>query len=301
MEVRKPIIIVGTGRCGSTLLFRLLAMHPNVGWLSTFNEVFPTQLWLSRFSGLYRHRALGHSLRHQSFFPKPFEAYRFWEHYLPGFSRRDSPLTAADVPTEAIRPVRQSVSRILDHMGRKRFLIKVTGWARIAYFDRIFPDARFIWLQREPRAVISSWIRADWLDVTSSPDSDGWQWGEIPPAYHQIWQELGGDDILSAALKVQLDLDNIRENMALFPDRCHTITFNDLVEQPLDVMSEVCRFSELSWSKEYQNVIANHKFYNPNNKWRRYLSEEDGERILEFFRRANAVAAPMRQKVEVGA
>jgi len=49
MEVRRPIIIVGTGRCGSTLLFRLLAMHPNVGWLSTFNEVFPTQLWLSRF------------------------------------------------------------------------------------------------------------------------------------------------------------------------------------------------------------------------------------------------------------
>ena len=230
MEVRRPIIIVGTGRCGSTLLFRLLAMHPNVGWLSTFNEVFPTQLWLSRFSRLYRYRSLGHALRHQSFFPKPFEAYRFWEHYLPGFSRRERPLTAADVPAEAIVPVRKTISRVLDHMGRKRFLIKVTGWSRIAYFDRIFPDALFIWLQREPRAVISSWIRADWLDVTSAPGSDQWQWGDIPPPYRRIWQELGGGDILNAALKVQLDLDDIRENMALFPERCHTINFSDLVE-----------------------------------------------------------------------
>ena len=41
----------------------------------------------------------------------------------------------------------------------------------MAYFDRIYPDARFVFLQRDPRSVVSSWIKAGWLDVTSAPDT----------------------------------------------------------------------------------------------------------------------------------
>ena len=33
-KLTKPIIIVGTGRCGSTVFHRLLAKHPGVMWLS---------------------------------------------------------------------------------------------------------------------------------------------------------------------------------------------------------------------------------------------------------------------------
>jgi Sulfotransferase family len=90
----QPIIIVGTGRCGSTLLHRVLAQHGDVGWLSTFNEVLPAQTWLAVFSGLYR-LPLPRRVRHLKAFPKPYEAYRFWEHYLPGFSRRDRPRSAS--------------------------------------------------------------------------------------------------------------------------------------------------------------------------------------------------------------
>ena len=165
-DPRPPIIIVGTGRCGSTLLHRLLARHESLGWLSTFNEVFPTQTWLSTFSALYR-TPLPDRLRHAKAFPKPFEAYRFWEHFLPGFSRRDRPLTAADVPDPGIEPVRRATSSVLRFQRRDRLLVKVTGWSRIQYFDRIYPGAQFVSLRRDPRAVVSSWEQADWLDVSS--------------------------------------------------------------------------------------------------------------------------------------
>ena len=33
MDVTKPIFIVGTGRCGSTALHRLLGLHPQLMWL----------------------------------------------------------------------------------------------------------------------------------------------------------------------------------------------------------------------------------------------------------------------------
>ena len=230
-DPRPPIIIVGTGRCGSTLLHRLLARHENLGWLSTFNEVFPTQTWLSTFSGLYR-TPLPDRLRHAKAFPKPFEAYRFWEHFLPGFSRRDRPLSAADVPGSKIKPVRRATSSVLRFQRRDRLLVKVTGWSRIQYFDRIYPGAQFVSLRRDPRAVVSSWDQADWLDVSSAPASEGWEWGEVPGGYLAAWRSLGGGPLLSAALKIRLDLDDIARNAELVPGRFHELTYEDLVRDP---------------------------------------------------------------------
>ena len=284
-----PIIVVGTGRCGSTMLHRLLALHDELGWLSTFNEVLPTQTWLSAFSRLYRW-PLPARAKELKAFPKPFEAYRFWEHYLPGFSRRDRPQTADDVPEAGIAPIRRATGRILRFQGRSRLLVKVTGWSRIAYFDRIYPEASFISLRRDPRSVVSSWVKAGWLDVTSGPDSAGWQWGEVPPSYHDLWRELGGGPLLSAALKIRLDLDDIAANMALFPDRCRELWFEDLIAHPQATLREACDFTGLEWAPGFRRTVEAMRFHDPTGKWRRHLTNPEGELVLEFLRRADELS-----------
>jgi hypothetical protein len=289
--LRRPILIVGTGRCGSTMLHRLIALHADVGWLSTLNEAHPTQAWLSVCSKLYRSNRFTREIKHKRYFPKPFEAYEFWEHFLPGFSRRDKPQTAEDVYAEGIDPVRRAVAQVMKYQGGERFLAKVTGWSRMAYFDRIFPDAMFVFLNREPRGVVSSWIQAGWLDVTSSPESDTWQWGPVPEPYFQLWKELGGSPILSAALKIQMDLDDIRANVAQFPQRSFELQYEDLVTQPNSSLRALCEFTDLPWTAQFEGVIDAMPFYNPKDKWRKHLSEDQGELILEFFRRAGSEEA----------
>ena len=291
-HVDRPIVIVGTGRCGSTMLHRLLARHPQLGWTSTFNEVFPTQAWLSVFSNLYNSRMLNDRIKHWTCFPKPFEAYRFWEHFLPGFSRRDKPLEASDVPGEGVEPLRRTVASLLRFQGRERFLIKVTGWSRIAYFDRIFPDARFIFLQREPRAVLSSWVQAGWLDVTSAVDSPRWQWGAVPAPYRETWKELGGGPLLSAAVKIQLDLDDIRRNIRQFPERTLELDYDALIAQPLQVLRSITDFSALRWDSNFEASMREMKFFDTRTKWMKYLSAEQGDLVLEFFRRIDSQARP---------
>ena len=270
------------------MLHRILARHQSLGWLSTFNELFPTQLWLSAFSNLYRNRQLPFRVRHSSLFPKPFEAYKFWEHYLPGFSRRDKPHTAADVPDSAVGPVREVIRNLLSHQGRERFLIKVTGWSRIAYFDRIFPGAKFIFLNREHRSVVSSWVQAGWLDVTSDIGSEKWQWGEVPTKYKEVWRDLGGGPLLSAAVKIQLDLDDIHRNVAQFQNRCYELQYEDLISQPLRQLKKLAEFSELHWSPRFENEINAIQYYDPTSKWKKYLSEQEGRLVIEFFNRTTS-------------
>ena len=283
MTIEKPIIIVGTGRCGSTMLHRLLARHENVAWLSPYHEVLPRQQYLSKFSDLYSKQWLGHKIRHLPFFPKPFESYKFWEHYLPGFSRRDKPLTADDVPEEGILAVRQAVENIVKHQNKERFLAKVTGWSRIAYFDKIFPDALFVFLNRENRSVVSSWVQAGWLDVTTGLKESSWQWGDVPETYQKIWEDLGSGPLLSAAVKIQMDLDDIRKNIKEFPARSYELQYEDLITQPTETLRPLLNFLELEWTPAFAKVIQNKTFYNPINKWRKYLTNDEGALIVEFF------------------
>jgi hypothetical protein len=168
---------------------------------------------------------------------------------------------------------------------KSRFLAKVTGWSRMAYFDRIFPDAVFIVLRREHRAVISSWIQAGWLDVTSELGTKTWQWGEVPDAYRQAWEDFGGGPILSAALKIQLDLDDIRKNVALLPGRCHEMQYEDLIASPLEELRAMTDACSLTWAESFEQEMRARKFYDTKNKWRKYLSEDDGELVLRFFDR----------------
>ena len=282
----RPLMITCTGRSGSTVFYRILARHRDVGFLSTLNQQFPTQPWLAMFSRMYSMQIFN-GVRDHRLFPKPFSPYNFWQQYLPEITRHDRPLVPDDVPKASIEPLRQTVANILKLQGKKRFLMKVTGWSRMAYFECVFPGLRFIYLKRLPRDVVSSWIQAGWLNVTATPDSDSWEWGKIPHEYIKVWREMGKKPILAAAIKTQLDIDDIRQNMALFPGRCTELNYEDFVKDPVPILREVLKFCELEWYPEFEQIIKRTEIYNFADKWKKFMTEEEGELIAEFYARIN--------------
>lgn len=291
MELQKPIMIVCAGRSGSTMYYRLIARHKDMGWLSTWNDAVPSQVWLSLFSNLYGMRIFD-KVKHSYVFPKPFSPYRFWEHYLPGIARHDRPLVPEDVPDESIEPLRRTIIKVLRHQGKSRFLMKVTGWSRMAFFDRIFPGLLFIHLKREPIAIVSSWLKAGWLNVTGDLDSENWDWGEVPDEYREIWRDLGRGGVLSAAVKTQLDIDDIRRNVAQFPGRCYELNYEDLVVEPMEYMRETLEFCSLDWSQDFEDVINSAGIRDYSDRWKQQIPSTDADRILAFFDRVAALKAP---------
>lgn len=296
VSLDKPIFIVCAGRSGSTMLYRILGRHKDLGWLSTYNQKWPAQLYLSVLSRLYGRRAFDR-IRNHYYFPKPFSAYRFWQRYLPGIDRHDSPLTANDVPQEAIEPLRRDIARVLRYQNKRRFLTKVTGWARIGYFDRIFPEAVFIYLRRDPMSIVDSWIRAGWLNVTADIDSPEWEWGQVPEAYRAIWRQMGGGPLLSAAIKIQLDVDDLKRNVAQFPTRCHEVAYEDLVTNPHRCLRDILAFCDLEWTDEFERLITPSEVRNYSDRWRQQLSEDEGKLLHEFFARVNTTTTAYRPAV----
>jgi len=283
--LRKPIIIIGTGRCGSSMLFHLLGHHEDAGWLSAWNEILPIQQWLSILSRAYSVQWLTDRMARLPFFPTPFEAYRFWEYFLPMFSRRDKPFLPDDVLAEQVPLLRHACSRILRYQGSKRLVVKITGWSRCAAFNKIFPDALFVWIKRDHLSVIASLAQINWLDASSSPDSPQWQWGKVPQGYYELWKELGGGSYLSTALKMQLDIDDIRTNLALFPERSYQIQYETLIQRPEQTLRELLSFCDLPWTAEFHETVQHTAFFDNRDKWKRYINNDQAKQIMSFFER----------------
>ncbi|MCG8606760.1 sulfotransferase [bacterium] len=283
-DIKDPIMICCTGRSGSTMFYRILAQHKDLGWLSTLNQAFPKQTWMAPLHNLYR-LSIFDNIKDTKYFPKPFSTYNFWLQYLPGITRHHAPLLPEDVPAAAIVPLRKKVAHILCLQNRKRLLIKVTGWARMAYFDRVFPGLRFIYLKRDPKDVVASWVRAGWLNVTGALNSDDWEWGEVPHEYRQIYEDMGCAPILSGAIKTQLDIDDLRRNAAMFPDRCYELNYEDLIAEPRKHLQETLDFCDLKWDEGFERAFRAAKIRNYKSRWKQYVSKQDGELLVEFYDR----------------
>jgi hypothetical protein len=162
----------------------------------------------------------------------------------------------------------------------------------MAYFNRVFPDLLFIYLKRQPVAVVSSWLKAGWLNVTGDLDGGDWEWGEVPDTYRRIYRELGGGAALAAGVKTQLDMDDIRRNMALFPGRCHELNYEDFVVEPKKYARDTLEFCGLEWDSEFERMVERADIRDYSDRWKQQISPEEAERVIEFFERANGERLP---------
>jgi hypothetical protein len=133
--------LIGTGRCGSTLVHQLLARHPDVGFISNLEDRVPGLPANARRSGnaLDRHvpvPASGASwLRYA-----PSEAYRALVcEVSPMVTEPSRDLVAADaVPWLADRLESFFATRACAQR-KPVFLHKFTGWPRTGVVLQVFP------------------------------------------------------------------------------------------------------------------------------------------------------------------
>jgi hypothetical protein len=279
VNVEKPVFIVGAGRSGSTIFHRIFSEHPNVAWLSSrLCNRFPRKPWVNRW--LMRtvdYPVIGEFLR-QRF--KTGEGYDLWDYYYRGFSTPFRDLLPEDVTVGVKERIPCVMSQILT-AKRNRLLIKITGWPRVGFLHEIFPDAKFIHMKRDSRAVINSLIDIHWWQGWKGPQS--WGMAGLTPAQRAEWEGFNQSFIALAGIYLQI-LTQAMQTARQYVDDAHFMEVNyaDLCSNPQDVFKRALEFCELEWPPGFEKALKKHPLKNADYKWRQELTPEQ-QRIAEYF------------------
>lgn len=288
MDNIEPTIIVGTGRCGSTVFHHLLSEHPRLAWLpGALCRRFPQKPELQNiFNRGLDYPILGRILEERV---KPGECYPFWEHYCKGFSAPYRDLVASDVTEKMKRRVRDAMSKITTE-ERDRLLIKITGWPRIGFLSEIFEDARFIHVVRDGRAVVNSQLDVYFWNGWRGPEN--WAWGELSPTHKEEWDSYDQSFVVLAAIQWKILMDAMESaKTVLNKNNFLEIKYEDLCSDPLDTFRTVTEFCELTWTTDFEKRLRRHTLRNTNDKFKQDLTadqQRDLEEVLgDYLRRYN--------------
>jgi omega-hydroxy-beta-dihydromenaquinone-9 sulfotransferase len=275
-KVTKPVIIVGTGRCGSTVFHRLLATHSQVMWLSGFAMQYPTKpAWnrwaVSAMGNPLLRRLLGEWIR-------PNEQYPFWDQYAYGFSAPCRDLVRSDVSARVKKQLRRAFESMLTER-RNRLLLKITGWPRIGYLDEIFPDAKFVHIQRDGRAVASSLLHVHFWRGWYGPQ--GWRAGLLSPEDQATWERYDRSFTALAGLEWRIQMRAMdAARRAVDPQRFYEIKYEEFCERPLETCTRVLEFAELPVTPEFEREARALSIKNMSNRWRDDLAPAQ-QKILD--------------------
>lgn len=287
--IEKPLFIIGTGRCGSTIFYEMFARHPQLAWFSSYPRLVRT-LMLHRF---YNHKIWLHKSamiaidlpvvgKYIDRRITTAENYRLWNSLYPGFGTPCRDLVASDVTNPVKARMKSNVVKLLTPK-RNRLLAKITGWPRVGFLKEIFPDAKFIHIMRDGRAVANSVLQVPWWWGWRGPSN--WRWGELPDDMQREWEMSGKSFVVLAGLEWKILMEAFdKAKQTVSPKDFLDIKYEDICDNPTSVFRKVVEFSELEWSAEFEQSLDRFKLRNTNHKWRQNLTEEQQKALEDVIK-----------------
>jgi Sulfotransferase family len=267
-KIVKPIIIVGSGRCGSTVLHRLLAKHPQLMWLSGFCDRFPDRPAWNRIAVTAVNQPLLRPFLGGKI--QPGECYVFWEKHAYGFAEPFRDLVRGDLTPRTKTKVLAALEPMLTP-SRARMLIKITGWPRIGFLDEIFEDARFIHIVRDGRAVASSLLHVNFWRGWRGPQ--GWRAGLLSPEDQLTWESYQRSFVALAGLEWRIQMRAMEAaRRTVDPQRFLEIKYETFCTAPLETCRRILEFSELPQTADFERHVAATPLRNMSDRWRKDLT-----------------------------
>lgn len=273
----RPIFVIGPGRSGSTAFFHTFSQHTQLSWLTGILNRYPQSLWLNRLAlQALSLPAVGQRLASEGRLGGG-EVYDFWRAHLPNFARSPRDLVLDDVPAGA----REALPALLSQTmiaSRPRLMTKLTGWSRIGYLNTIFPDAKFINVVRDGRAVAFSYLNVDFWRGREGPDR--WRWGPLTDEQQARWEAVDCSLVGLAGLNWEILMDATTKAAAgLAADRYMVVSYESMCADPVGLFRSVCRFCDIDWSPQFEAVVAAEEFVNRNERYKDKLSRLEVQQL----------------------
>ena len=264
-----PAFIIGSGRCGSTALYRELSRHPGISWMSALMDRTPNRAHLNAAAVRARQVPILGGVVER--YARPSEAYRWWDAASPAFRSARRDLVAGDVTPPVAQRIRDRAEALVVP-SRPQLLLKITGWPRISYLRDVFPSAKFVHVLRDGRAVAASLLHVAWWDGWLGPHS--WRFGPLSPDQEERWEASGRSFVALAGLNWEIVVEATAQ-AAAFLDAAEVLTvrYEDLCDDPASTMRVVTDFLDLEWPASFDRIEWTSRFQ-PSSSWRRRLTTD---------------------------
>ena len=280
--------VLGSGRCGSTLVTELIARHPDVGFISNVDDKLARLDLKGRWNNalfarsderdpsLRPFRDRRRALERGRLRVAPSEGWLVLEKQISSiFPQPCRDLTAQDAMPWLQKRIADFFDSRIEAQGKPAFVHHLTGWPRSGLLRSVYPEARFVHVVRDGRSVANSWLQMGWWDGYRGPDN--WYLGPLSRADQAEWEEAERSFVVLAGLGWRILMSAIEEARALVPEeQWLDVRLEDFMDDPRGRTEEVLDFLGLEWTPQYEAGFAKHTFQASRGvAWKRDLSEAD--------------------------
>lgn len=252
-QLQDPIIIFGTGRCGSSILSEIVFRHPDLAYPSNYHEIFRGRKEVSLIRHLFDNRwwrkvgskqqnGKKKTLHNLSF--QPGESYSMWKSlcgdevdFIRGF------LLEEKLSDQRMKKIRSYFSDMVRLQGRERLAFKITGPSRLRFLHSVFPGARFVRVTRQPLATIHSWLKVDFW--RSKGFSDLWWHGVYTSEQLEWVSDHAYEPHKVAALQYKMLMDVADKEIRDTQVQIHTVAYERFKDHPEKEVSKILEFCHL--------------------------------------------------------
>jgi hypothetical protein len=251
--IDRPIFLVGMPRSGSTAYHRVLAEHPSLATTTHLTRKAPACYPALKLLSLF--------VRNH----KPGEAGTMWDKFVTGDT---DILRAADVTPASRRYYTAAVANVLRLYDRPRFVSKCPrNGMRMDFLRAIFPDALFIHLVRDGRAVCRSVLER------RQRAGDLRRWWDVKPDGWRDWEKA--EPVASVAHQWRAVVRYVREVGQAFPaHQFLELRYEDFTRDPVAFLGRTAAFCGLDWGEEARRT-ASRSIEDRNDKWEKAFSPDE--------------------------
>lgn len=272
-RIRRPIIVIGAGRSGTSTLARLLSFHPDVAYLGE-----PRPIWM--YGNAYR------------------------DHHR---------LTAEDLTPEVANYIDRRFAEFLAGSGKSRFAEKTpSNCLRIPFIHALYPDCRIVNIVRDGRGVVRSMLRVrerkpskglirrrmlmtplrEWPSYlpmflrtvfrTNVLRKPARHWGAQPPGWRH-WLDLPPHLAAAHQWRALVEI-SLRDGRQLPAENYLELRYEWLLAEPSSVMGEVLDFAGLAGCQEVRERAARRMDPARSQRWHSTISSEQEHEVEEVLR-----------------
>ena len=260
----KPILIIGAPGSGTTLLHQTLCSHLDLAYI-THNMLRAGLRKHGRLVG-DRRKALFilQNLIHRDPASNNPLGDALWTKYFGDYSY----MTENNYSEEMADYFRKKVLQVQNLWGRPRFVDKtLVNCFRVRLLNSIFPDAKFLHIIRDGRAVAFSILNK--IEIA----------GDRFALFDVGFKDILGDkyqpdrsELYNYGLAWTEFVRKGREASAVAKGRYYEVRYENLIREPYIELRNIIDFCELEWYSKFEEKIP--PTQNMNEKWKQKASKE---------------------------